>query len=152
MFKSNQGRTNNGAVIVTEYMRTPDICHRHHRRCLWRKICHVEKILHISDCNVEKFSIWQILMWKTFSACMYEWEMSTESVMWINFVHNIWCTVAFYTDLLQNLLFLWFTLLCCKVCFVALHALLRGGKIELNIARGTTDPGYCLFNLSYLFS
>ena len=21
-----------------------------------------------------------------------------------------------------------------------------------NIARGTTDPGYCLFNLSYLFS
>ena len=57
MFKSNQGRTNNGAVIVTEYMRTPDICHRHHRRCLWRKICHVEKILHISDCNVEKFSI-----------------------------------------------------------------------------------------------
>ena len=22
----------------------------------------------------------------------------------------------------------------------------------INIARGTTDPGYCLFNLSYLFS
>ena len=48
---------------------TCDICHRHHRRCLWRKICHVEKVLHIS----EKFSTW---------------DMSTKSVMWRNFVHH----------------------------------------------------------------
>ena len=31
------------------------------------KICHVEKLLHMTDCHVEKFSMQQIVMWKQFS-------------------------------------------------------------------------------------
>ena len=53
--------------------------------------------------------------------------MSRKSVMWINFVHNICCTVAFYA---QNLLFLWFTQFCCKVGFVEIYALLQGEKLS----------------------
>ena len=31
------------------------------------KICHVEKIFHMTDCHVEKISTWQIVMWKIIS-------------------------------------------------------------------------------------
>ena len=36
----------------------PDTCHRH---------CHVEKFFHLTDCLVEKFSTWQIVMWISFT-------------------------------------------------------------------------------------
>ena len=45
----------------------PDICHKHHKRCLWRKTCHVEKFLHMTDCYVEKISTWQIVSWQNVS-------------------------------------------------------------------------------------
>ena len=34
---------------------TPDICLKHHKRCLWRKICHVVNFFHMTDCHVQKF-------------------------------------------------------------------------------------------------
>ena len=33
----------------------PHICHKHHKRCLWRKICHVENFSQMTDFHVEKF-------------------------------------------------------------------------------------------------
>ena len=39
-----------------------------------------------------------------------------------------------------------------KVCENKLETLFRIRNTSLNIARGTTDPGYCLFYLSYLSS
>ena len=42
----------------------------------------------------------------------------------------------------------------CKIFFAAFHRvhLVMHWEKVINIARGTTDPGYCLFNLSYLSS
>ena len=37
----------------------PDICHTHQRWCLWRKVCHVEKFLHI-------FGIFAVLLQNLF--------------------------------------------------------------------------------------
>ena len=55
------------------------------------EICpHVDKFS--TDCHVDKFSTWQIVMWKEFSI----WEM------WRKNVYNSWCFVAFYAVLLQN--------------------------------------------------
>ena len=56
------------------------------------------QILHITDCHVDKFLTWQIVMWKKFST----WEMWRKFVMWRNNVYNLWCFVAFYAVLLQN--------------------------------------------------
>ena len=44
------------------------------------KICHVEKFLHMTYCHLERFSTWQIDMWKKFSIL----EMWRKSVMWRN--------------------------------------------------------------------
>ena len=56
------------------------------------------QILHIADRHVDKFLTWQIIMWKKFST----WEMWRKFVMWRNNVSNLWCFVAFYAVLLQN--------------------------------------------------
>ena len=86
-----------------------DICHGHHGRCPWRKnlpcgeisphdIFSLGEILHMTDWHVERFSTWQIVMWKKLST----WEMWRKSVMWRNNVYNLWCFVA---------------LNCCKISF-----------------------------------
>ena len=88
----------------------PHICQGHQGRCPWRKklscgeICPHDRlsggeILHMTDCQVEKFSTWQIVMWKKFST----WEMWRKSEMWRNNVYNLWCFVAFYAVLSRNL-------------------------------------------------
>ena len=69
------------------------------------KICFVEKFLHKTGCHVEKFSTWHIVMWKKLST----WEIWRKSVIWRNYVYNLWCFVA---------------LNCCKISFLAIYAVL----------------------------
>ena len=76
----------------------PDICHRHHRQCLWRKICHVEKIsphdrlscgeiFHMRNCQLEK--------------CLHMVDMEKygeKSVFWRNFsTWEMWRQICFVT-------------------------------------------------------
>ena len=42
-------------AMMMMIMIIPDICHKHHKQCLWRKIGHVEKFFHMTDCHEEKF-------------------------------------------------------------------------------------------------
>ena len=67
--------------------------------------CPVEKFIHITDCHVEKFSTWWIVMWKKLST----WKIWRKSVMWRNYVYNLWRFIA---------------LNCCKIIFLAIYAVL----------------------------
>ena len=64
------------------------------------------QILHITDCHVDKFSTWQIVMWK--KNILHMRNVKT-FVMWRNNVYNLWCFVAFNAVLLS---WSWFTQFC----------------------------------------
>ena len=81
-------------------LKIPHICHRHHRRCLWRKICHVEKIspqdrlscgeiFHMTNRQLEK--------------CLHMVDMEKygeKSVMWrYFFTWEMWRQICFVTIL-----------------------------------------------------
>ena len=101
----------------------PHICHGHHGRCPWRKICHVEKFLHMTHCHVDKFSTSQIVTWEKF----LHMQIVKIYVMWRNNVYNLSrilrCFVA------KSVIFR-FTLFCSEIDFVAIYALLRGEKLS----------------------
>ena len=59
-----------------------------------------------TDCQFEKFSIWQNVMWK---------NSPHESVMWRKIVYNLWCFVAFCAVLFQNQCFFAIWTFCVKL-------------------------------------
>ena len=98
----------------------PDICHGHHGRCPWRKICHVEKFHILYMTNVEKSQISPHVEWFKISSherCGEIWYL-------LHCVYNLWYFVAFYTVLLQNSYFFWlFTVFCRKILSRDLRAI-----------------------------
>ena len=90
------------------------------------KICHVEKFL-----NMRKVA--KIFHVEKFISPAY--LSSTELICHLlqhhkmNILHNLWCFVAFYVVLLQNLSFKRFTLFSREICFVAIYALWRGENL-----------------------
>ena len=101
----------------------PDICHRYHRRCLWRKICRVEKIspqdrlscgeiFHMTNRQLEK--------------CLHMVDMEKygeKSVMWRNFfTWEMWRQICFVTILA---VLSWNLFYCHIRCFAAKDILSR---------------------------
>ena len=85
-------------------------------------------ILHMTDCHVEKDSPHEKCeenLWK----------------MWRNYVYNVWCFVAFYVILLQNLFFVIYAVLS-RNMFLAIHSLLRGDKLNKNLCPWRKNDKY----------
>ena len=125
----------------------PDICHRHHRHYLWRKICHVEKFLHMTNRRVEKFSTWQIVMWRNSPQdrilCGEILHMKNCHVEKVLHMRNVkkFCNeekkcvlfmalCRFFAVLLQNLFFLQLTPSCREICIVAKKRAFAWRKVE----------------------
>ena len=133
--KWNKFRCSIFGNITSRVLPIPDICHRHHRRCLWRKICHVEKIspqdrlscgeiFHMTNRQLEK--------------CLHMVDMEKygeKSVMWrYFFTWEMWTQICFVTILAvlsRNLFY------CHIRCFAAKDILSRFMRfcVEKNLTK-----------------
>ena len=120
------------AKLIVPIKVIPDICHRHHRRCLWKTNlpcgefhhmtnCQLEKCLHME--NMEKNLLWGE-MWRKISHV--ENNLHMRNVETSLFYHNLCCFVI-------KSVWLPFMLFCRQIYFVAIHTLLRGEKLNQKI-------------------
>ena len=106
--------------------------------------CPVEKFIHITDCHVEKFSTWWIVMWKKLST----WKIWRKSVMWRNYVYNLWRFIA-----LNCCKIIFFGNLRCfvEIFFVKIYALLCAEKLsqKLCLWRKRTNIMYVIIIIDH---
>ena len=100
----------------------PDICHNHHNRCLWRKFFHVEKIFQMTDCHVEKFLHKRNLKKIYHIEKVLHMINVEQNVLCGEMWRNVSCGEMFPHDGLLHMNRL--TFFCCKICFVAIYAVL----------------------------
>ena len=100
----------------------PDICHKHHKRCLWRKNLSCGEIFPYDRLSCGEGSPHDKL---SVGKCLHIENKEKNQVMWRNVEQNLSCGDISPHDKCGDKSFLsLFMLFCCEICFVAIYAVL----------------------------
>ena len=112
------------------------------------KNCHVEKFVHMTDCQVEKFSTWQIVRWRNSPhdrlSCGKNspHEKCEENLKCGEIMCTIYGVLSHFTIFCCKISIFAIYAVCREICFGTIYALLRGEKLSQKLGPWRKNDKY----------